>query len=41
MEDEADVRKSDMIWGPNKMAVPIPTFFEVYKEHLVAPFFIF
>jgi cation-transporting ATPase 13A1 len=23
------------------MDVPIPNFFDVYKEHLVAPFFVF
>ena len=23
------------------MDVPIPSFFDIYKEHLVAPFFVF
>jgi len=41
IEDESEVKRADLIWGPNKMHVPIPTFFEVYKEHLVAPFFVF
>jgi manganese-transporting P-type ATPase len=29
------------VWGPNKLDIPIPTFFDIYKEHLVAPFFVF
>jgi cation-transporting ATPase 13A1 len=29
------------VWGPNKIDIPIPKFFDVYKEHLVAPFFVF
>ena len=29
------------MWGKNKLDIPIPTFFDVYKEHLVAPFFVF
>ena len=30
-----------MVWGSNKIDIPIPKFFDVYKEHLVAPFFVF
>lgn len=29
------------MWGANKIDVPIPKFFDIYKEHLVAPFFVF
>lgn len=29
------------MWGPNKMSIPIPDFLEIYKEHMVAPFFVF
>lgn len=28
-------------YGPNKFDVPLPTFMELFKEHLVAPFFVF
>ena len=30
-----------MVYGMNRMEVPIPKFFDIYKEHLVAPFFVF
>jgi cation-transporting ATPase 13A1 len=33
--------KADLVWGPNKMSVPIPDFLDIYKEHMVAPFFVF
>ncbi|KAJ3338398.1 hypothetical protein HDU93_009563 [Gonapodya sp. JEL0774] len=28
-------------YGPNKFDIPIPTFQELFQEHLVAPFFVF
>ncbi|CAK7894186.1 endoplasmic reticulum transmembrane helix translocase [[Candida] anglica] len=28
-------------YGENKFDIPIPTFFELFKEHAVAPFFVF
>lgn len=28
-------------FGPNLMKIPIPSFFSLYKEHIVAPFFVF
>lgn len=28
-------------YGPNKFDIPIPQFFELFKEHMVAPFFVF
>jgi len=28
-------------FGNNVMKIPIPSFFELYKEHMVAPFFVF
>jgi cation-transporting ATPase 13A1 len=31
----------DLAYGPNKMSIPIPEFFDIYKEHMVAPFFVF
>ena len=30
-----------MVWGNNKMNIPIPKFLDLYKEHVVAPFFVF
>jgi cation-transporting ATPase 13A1 len=38
---DLELKKADLVWGPNKMSVPIPDFFEIYKEHMVAPFFVF
>ena len=35
------MKKAELVWGSNKMEIPIPTFFEIYQEHLVAPFFVF
>ena len=35
------IKKADLIWGSNKMEVPIPQFIDIYKEHMVAPFFVF
>ena len=35
------LKKADLVWGPNMMSVPIPQFLEIYKEHVVAPFFVF
>ena len=28
-------------YGENRMKIPIPSFFSLYKEHIVAPFFVF
>ena len=33
--------KADLVWGSNKMHVPIPEFMDIYKDHMVAPFFVF
>jgi cation-transporting ATPase 13A1 len=39
--NEQEERKAELVWGQNKLDIPIPKFFDVYKEHLVAPFFVF
>lgn len=41
IEHETQLQKVDLVYGPNKMSIPIPDFFEIYKEHMVAPFFVF
>lgn len=41
LQDRDEERKADLVWGNNTMKIPIPTFLELYKEHLVAPFFVF
>jgi cation-transporting ATPase 13A1 len=41
IDNELSLKKADLVWGPNKMSIPIPDFFEIYKEHMVAPFFVF
>lgn len=41
IETEQQERTAALVWGPNKIEVPIPKFFDIYKEHLVAPFFVF
>ena len=36
-----EVSKLKAKFGENKMRIPIPSFFSLYKEHIVAPFFVF
>ena len=36
-----DVSKIRAKFGENRMKIPIPSFFSLYKEHIVAPFFVF
>lgn len=36
-----DLEKLARNYGENKFDIPIPTFFELFKEHAVAPFFVF
>ena len=40
-EEKKAIAQADLVWGSNKMDVPIPSFLDLYKEHLVAPFFVF
>ncbi len=41
IREEREISKAGLVWGRNKLDIPIPTFLDVYKEHLVAPFFVF
>lgn len=36
-----DVSKSERLYGKNTFDIPIPTFWELFKEHATAPFFVF
>ena len=36
-----EVRISEKKYGLNVFGIPSPSFFELYREHLVAPFFVF
>lgn len=38
---EADLLAAVERWGPNKFVVPLPTFWELLQEQLLAPFFVF
>ena len=33
-------KKADLIYGSNKMSIPIPEFLDIYKQHMVQPFFV-
>lgn len=35
------INKAKLVWGENKMDVPIPDFLSLYREHMVGPFFVF
>lgn len=36
-----DLEKLKRLYGENRFNIPIPTFLELFKEHAVAPFFVF
>lgn len=36
-----DLEKLKRIYGLNKFDIPVPSFWELFKEHAVAPFFVF
>lgn len=38
---KGDLEKARRTYGENKFDIPIPTFLELFKEHAVAPFFVF
>ncbi|KAJ4459141.1 ion-transporting P-type ATPase [Paratrimastix pyriformis] len=33
--------KREMMWGKNEFDIPMPTFWDLFQEHLMAPFFLF
>ena len=39
--DKDQEKKALLVYGNNKMDIPIPQFLDLYKEHVVAPFFVF
>ena len=41
IEDDMAKKKAELVYGMNKMHIPIPDFIDIYKEHLVMPFFVF
>ncbi|KAJ3156879.1 hypothetical protein HDU86_003414 [Geranomyces michiganensis] len=41
LETDADIEYCKEKYGPNKFDIPIPKFGELFKEHLMAPFFVF
>lgn len=41
MEESKEVDKANLVWGNNKMHIPMPKFMDLYQEHVVAPFFVF
>jgi cation-transporting ATPase 13A1 len=41
MQDKKQIEKADLVWGSNKMHIPMPKFLDLYQEHVVAPFFVF
>jgi len=36
-----DLSKSERLYGKNTFDIPIPSFWELFKEHATAPFFVF
>lgn len=38
---QGDLEKLERNYGKNRFDIPIPTFLELFKEHAVAPFFVF
>lgn len=38
---QGDIDKLRRVYGENRFDIPVPTFMELFKEHAVAPFFVF
>ncbi|KAJ2006099.1 putative cation-transporting ATPase 1 [Coemansia thaxteri] len=41
LEGAAAVKEALEIYGENRFTIPVPTFIDLFKEHAVAPFFVF
>ncbi|KAF2168113.1 hypothetical protein M409DRAFT_65635 [Zasmidium cellare ATCC 36951] len=41
LEKKADIERLQQYYGQNIFDIPVPTFTELFKEHAVAPFFVF
>ena len=41
LETAAEIRHLQKYYGDNTFDIPVPTFTELFKEHAVAPFFVF
>lgn len=39
--DNQSAKTARAIWGGNEFDIPLPEFMDLYREHLVAPFFLF
>ena len=41
LQKKSEVERIQQHYGPNLFDIPVPTFSELFKEHAVAPFFVF
>ncbi|KAI8364729.1 putative SPF1-P-type ATPase [Radiomyces spectabilis] len=41
LQTEKEIDEVHETYGPNRFEIPMPTFIELFKEHAVAPFFVF
>ncbi|KAJ1902338.1 putative cation-transporting ATPase 1 [Kickxella alabastrina] len=41
LSNEVTIKEALEVYGENRFSVPVPTFIDLFKEHAVAPFFVF
>ena len=41
LRKKVDVEQAEQFYGLNTFDIPVPTFMELWKEHAIAPFFVF
>lgn len=41
IDSQSELTRIEQHYGPNTFDIPVPTFTELFKEHAVAPFFVF
>lgn len=41
LDDHTSIKEALETYGENKLQIPVPTFIDLFKEHVVAPFFVF